>query len=102
MTIASPRLAYPFRAGAAGTAVVEQDSLDEYATIALFALRTPLGWRPEAPTFGIADPVLTRDPRARIDRALRDASPRLRTLTSEQFDGVTARVSVQLAASQEA
>lgn len=53
----TPKLAVPFRLNhtAKRAVVVEQDSLEEVEQCVVALLRTPLGWRPENPEFGVAD-----------------------------------------------
>lgn len=88
----APRLAYPLRLHAGGATLVEQDSLDDLVSTAFFAARTPLGWRVEAPGFGINDPVFELDPTPGIVVDLERSDPRLAVLPTEQREELTLRV----------
>lgn len=92
----APRFAYPFRLNASGASVVEQDSLDDLVATAFFALRTPLGWRDEAPGFGVADPVFSLNPTPRIISDLERSDPRLVLAATEERDQLVLRVSLAI------
>lgn len=88
----APRIAYPLRLHAGGATTVEQDSVDDLVSSALFALRTPPGWLPEAPGFGVADPVFSPHPTADIVNALEAGDPRLAVAAEEVRDAVSTRI----------
>lgn len=88
----APRLSYPLRLTAAGALVVEQDSLDDLVSTAWFAIRTPPGWRPEAPGFGVQSPVFEINPTPRILSDLERSDPRLALTATEDRDELTLRL----------
>lgn len=56
--IETPHLSFPLRLAGGRFAAVEQDSSQHIAECVEAAARTELGWRIEAPDFGIPDYVL--------------------------------------------
>lgn len=56
--IENPHLSFPLRFGHAGFATVEQDSAQHVAECVEAAARTELGWRIEAPDFGVPSYVM--------------------------------------------
>lgn len=57
-----PHFNFPFRFSGAHVAVVEQDSMDDVANCVEIIFMTPIGWRPEAPTFGVPDFAFMKQP----------------------------------------
>jgi hypothetical protein len=92
----APRFAYPLRITAGGVRLVEQDSLDDLTSTAWFALRTPPGFRPEAPTFGVNDPVFALNPAPRIVADLERSDPRLALTTTQERDALTLTINLNL------
>lgn len=89
-----PHLSLPFRfeAHAADGHVVvsEQDSIDDIANCVELIVKTPLGWRDEAPDFGIPDltfSVLPIGPQT-IEQLLEEQEPRIIILVREQPDAL--------------
>jgi hypothetical protein len=96
----SPHVAYPFRFTSLGVSTVEDSTLDEYASIAVYAIRTPLGWWPQLPAFGCVDPAGSTQPGVFVQDAITRADQRIASLTSEQrstLDGTVSRVLTTLA-----
>lgn len=58
----NPHFALPFRLGANGAVVNEQDTIDDIATCVVAIMSTHIGWRDEVPTFGIPDLSFRRIP----------------------------------------
>lgn len=94
---------YPFRIEGATVRTVEQDSLDEIVASVKLLLRTPVGWRAEAPDYGSPDPF--GDELPDIAPALRTAilqwEPRAIALLQtnpDQFDELVATVVMELRA----
>lgn len=91
-TFDAPRLQYPLRLSAAGARMVEQDTVDDLVSTAFFALRTPPGWRPEAPGFGVPDPAFELAATDTIVAALADSDPRLAVMAEADRDEFTLRI----------
>lgn len=81
--------------------IVEQDSLDDLVSTAWFAIRTPIGWREEAPGFGVADPTFALNPTPRILADLEHSDPRLNTSATEVRDQLALRVSLAISGASE-
>lgn len=97
----APGFAYPLRLHAAGVDQVEQDSIDDIFSTAFFAARTPLGWRVDAPGFGINDPTFELDPTPGIVRDLERSDPRLALVATEQRDDLALQVQLLISAAGE-
>jgi hypothetical protein len=97
----APRLAYPFRLTAGGASIVEQDSLDDLASTAWFAIRTPPGRREEAPGFGVADPTFTLNPTPRLVADLERSDPRLVLVATEDRDALILNVRLAISGASE-
>jgi hypothetical protein len=92
----APRLAYPLRLHRGGANTVEQDSIEDLASSAFFALRTPPGWRPEAPGFGVPDVTFDPDAAEAILEALAASDARLVVLAEEETTQLVQRVRLLL------
>lgn len=92
----APRLAYPLRLHASGATVVEQDTLDDLISTAFYALRTPPGWRDEAPGFGVADMTFELNPVEEIVAQLQASDARLRVLPDAERDQLTLRIRLHI------
>lgn len=97
----APRLAYPFRLAAGGASIVEQDSLDDLESTAWFAIRTPPGWRDEAPGFGVSDPTFTLSPVPRLVAELERSDPRLLVVATEDRDALILNVRLAISGAAE-
>lgn len=81
----SYHLQFPLRITAGGAATVEDDTDDEMASIALYAVSTPRGHRPEAPDFGYpVEPAFQRFPEPVVTATILTADDRIAALPSEQ------------------
>ena len=83
-----PHLAFPFRIGRDGAAVVlEQDTLDEIAQSVQVLMMTHEGDRLEVPDYGISDLVFTVDPDLEaISAAVEEWEPRAVTRITDGYD----------------
>jgi hypothetical protein len=98
-TYENPQLHFPFMFTADGFALDETDTPEELESVAWFTLRTPPGWRPEAPGIGTPDPVFSLRPGRIIDSALAQADERIGALVAEDRDALeeaVARIAVQI------
>lgn len=83
-----PHFALPFRFDSGAAVVVEQDTNDDVLACVTAILLYPLGWRPEAPTFGIRDPAFSEGivQRSELARALAEWEPRAETALAGAID----------------
>jgi len=85
-----PHFSLPFRFATPAVAVSEQDSLDEIADCVYAVLVCPLGFRVEAPLFGLADQTFAM-PAPDLDE-IRDVietwEPRAAALLSQRPDAL--------------
>lgn len=95
-----PHFALPFNLKISAD-VVEQDTIEDVADCVYVMLRTPPGYRPEAPTFGIDDmafvdqPVNLDEVRAQIVQ--NDPRAEVNLLQSpDRYDELILRVSIEL------
>lgn len=92
--IETPHLSFPLRLAGRRFAAVEQDSADHIAECVEAAARTELGWRIEAPDFGIPDYVLAAGgvDLDELRGALLDSEPRAAAVAEliESFDDLRA------------
>jgi hypothetical protein len=57
-----PHFDLPFQLGRAGANTVEQDTIEDIANCVTAIASTHIGWRAEAPTFGVPDLAMRRQP----------------------------------------
>lgn len=84
-----PHFDLPFRfTGAGPAAVVEQDTDEDVHNCVQAIVRTPIGWRPYVPKFGIDDPTFEVQPVniRHIEEQILESEPRARTLVSQDID----------------
>lgn len=83
-----PHFDLPFRFELGAAVVVEQDTTEDVLACVAAILLYPLGWRPEAPTFGLRDPTFTEGAvnTGELARALAEWEPRAETLLSGAID----------------
>jgi hypothetical protein len=61
-SIDTPHFDLPFQLGPNGANVVEQDTIEDVANCVIAISITHVGWRAEAPTFGVPDLAMRRIP----------------------------------------
>lgn len=84
MELVTTHLRFPIRITAAGAATVEDESDEEMVSIALYAVTTPRGHRPEAPDFGYpVEPAFQRFPEPVVTATILTADERIATLATE-------------------
>jgi hypothetical protein len=83
-----PHFDIPFRLAGSSIAVVEQDSIEDVTDCVVVIASTPVGWRDEAPTFGIPDEALIRQPLdvAELGRNIGTQEPRALLILDERPD----------------
>jgi hypothetical protein len=83
-----PHFDLPFRLGAAGVPVVEQDTIDDVANCVVVIASTHIGWRAEVPTFGIPDLTMRKQPLGAddINTMVSAQEPRATLIVDEQPD----------------
>lgn len=93
-----PHLAFPFRFGSAGAAlVVPQDTTEEVEQGVKVLMLTELGERLEVPDFGISDPVFqTEVDVANIAAAALEWDSRVELVIDEEPDGMIRNLLVQV------
>jgi hypothetical protein len=84
----TPHFALPFRLGANGAVVNEQDGIDDIATCVVAIMSTHVGWRDEEPEFGIPDLTFHRQPIGASDilEMISGQEPRALMLVEEHPD----------------
>lgn len=84
----APHFDLPFRLDGSSFAVVEQDSIEDVADCVTVIASTPIGWRDEAPTFGIPDPTFLKQPldAQEIAREIGSQEPRALLIVEERPD----------------
>lgn len=87
----NPHFDLPFRftpSGGGGSAVVEQNSFEDIANCVEAIIRTPLGYRDDAPQFGFPDLTLIEQPIISKDvvELVQSQEPRATVLIGEQVD----------------
>lgn len=87
-TVITPHFDLPFSLGPNGAAVVEQDTIDDVANCVVVILSVERGTRDEAPTFGIEDLAMRKQPlgASEIAEEIRDQDPRAVLIMSENPD----------------
>jgi phage baseplate assembly protein W len=87
-SVETPHFDIPFRLSGSSIAVVEQDSIDDVADCVVVIVSTPIGWRDEAPTFGIPDQAMIRQPldAAELARDIGSQEPRALLIVDERVD----------------
>jgi phage baseplate assembly protein W len=98
----NPHFDIPFRfTSSGGVALVEQNTFDDIANCVEVIVRTPLGFRDDAPEFGFPDlallqqPIITKD----LVDLVQAQEPRSVVLISERpdfFDNLIDRVTIQV------
>jgi phage baseplate assembly protein W len=92
----------PFRWGSnRHAATVQQDDIDDIVSCIQCILRTPVGWRPEAPDFGVPDMAFTTPGRADdIREAILLDEPRASLLITgprpDDLDELISRIRVEV------
>jgi len=83
-----PHFDLPFKLGPAGANVVEQDSLDDIANCVIAVALTHVGFRELAPTFGVPDFGLRKQPLGAddINNWIANQEPRAVLLADETPD----------------
>jgi phage baseplate assembly protein W len=97
----TPHFDLPFRFAGKHVATVEQDSLADVANCVEAILLCPVGFRPEAPSFGSPDFTLRKQPIGRdlIQSTIVSQEPRAQIAVEEApdlLDNLIDRVSVDL------
>jgi hypothetical protein len=89
-SVDTPHFDIPFRLAGSSIAVVEQDSIEDVTDCVVVIASTPVGWRDEAPTFGIPDQALVRQPLdvAELGRDIGTQEPRALLILDERPDQV--------------
>ena len=85
-----PHFDLPFQLGPAGANVVEQDSLDDIANCVIAVALTHIGFRELAPTFGVPDFGLRKQPLGAddINNWISNQEPRAALVVEERQDRV--------------
>lgn len=100
-SVENPHFDIPFRLLPAGTPVTEQDTFEEIANCVEVIIRTPLGFRDDAPDFGfpnlelLSQPVINQELQEIVD----NQEPRASVLLREQpdfYDNLIDRVTVEV------
>ena len=101
MAVDSPHFDLPFRLLSTGAAVSEQDTYDDVANCVEAIVRTPYGFRDDAPNFGF--PSVELRPMPVISSEIRDVvdaqEPRATILISERpdfYDQLIDRITVEV------
>lgn len=104
MSVRIPHFALPFRLVDGAPAVTEQDSFEEIHDCASAIARTELGFRLEAPGFGVPDQAFTdnRNSAAVIAAAIEQSEPRTRLFGSAELEQLVSNVTLSLKTSEEA
>ena len=89
-SVDAPHFDLPFRLGPSGANVVEQDTIEDVANCVTAIVSTHVGWRAEAPTFGIPDLTMRRQPLGSEDISnwVANQEPRALLLVEEYPDKV--------------
>jgi phage baseplate assembly protein W len=83
-----PRFDLPFRLGADGAAVREQDSVEDIANCVTAILLTPVGWRTRLPGWGAPDYTFKQVPlgEQQIETLVGSQEPRAMLIVAEKRD----------------
>lgn len=84
--IDTPHFNLPFRLGAQGADVVEQDTLEDVANCVTAIVSTHIGWRDEVPDFGIPDLSMRKQPigTSEINSMIASQEPRAVLIINER------------------
>jgi len=85
-----PHFSLPFQLSKNGAPVVEQDSIDDIVNCVIAISATHIGWRTEAPTFGLPDLGMRRLPLGAedINNWIANQEPRALLTVEERPDTV--------------
>jgi phage baseplate assembly protein W len=94
-----PQFAHPFRVEGGSVATVPQGSLEEIRQCVVACLRTRVGSRLDAPTYGVPNKLFERQPRMPTAdaylRAVEEAEPRAALLGQAEVEGLIQRVVIE-------
>lgn len=104
-SIDTPHFNFPFAIRGSSVAVVEQDTLDDIYNCITVIILTHVGWRPEAPKFGVPDFTFLKQPigRDHILQILQTQEPRAALAIQESpdvFDELIDRILVEIGAKE--
>lgn len=98
-SVETPHFDVPLRLQGSSFAVVEQDTIEDVADCVTVIVSTPIGWRDEAPTFGIPDLAFVRQPldAQELAREIGSQEPRAQLIIDErpdQYDELIDRINI--------
>lgn len=99
--VVTPHFNFPFALSGSSVSVVEQDTIDDIINCVEVALLTHVGYRPEAPRFGVPDFAFLKQPIGRdyILQILQTQEPRAALAIQESpdpFDQLIDRILVEI------